>query len=178
MCGTWPPSAKLDFQRNYILTITHLGSPLPTYLPNFVKIFWSGADIRSQDANKLYVWCISTICQIGFSKETCLDHSTPWGSSLPIYSLNFVKISWSGAEICPKMKFKTGPLVAEFYFQLKFWQLSSFGDLPVYGPSKFQKNRSMCSWVICDSTFSIPTCKPTLPMAQCHHAGHLYHQRH
>jgi len=41
----------------------------------------------------LHVWCIAAVCQIGLSKETCSDHSTPRGSSLPIYPPNFMKIS-------------------------------------------------------------------------------------
>jgi len=87
----------------------------------------------------LYVWYMATVHQIGFLKETCLDHSTPWGSSLSIYPPNFVIISWSGAEVWYS------------FDKCHFWGLS------VYGPTKFQENSSMRFWVICNSTFSIPT---------------------
>jgi len=108
----------------------------------------------------LYVWYMAAVRQIGLSKETCLDHFAPWESSLPIYIPNIVKISWSGTEICPKTKFETGPLAAEFYFRFQFWQVSSFWDLP----------HSTRGWVMCDLTFSIPSFKPTLPKAQRHSA--------
>jgi len=118
--------------------------------------------------SRLYVWYMAAVRQIGFLKETCLDHSTPWGRSLSTYSSNFVKTSWSGTEICPQDEILNRPLVAEFYFRFQFWQVSSFGDLPVYDTTKFQENRSTRSSVICNSTFSISTFKPTLPMAQRH----------
>jgi len=70
-------------------------------------------------------------------------------------------------DMTPK-KFDTGPLAAEFYSRFQFWQLSSFGDLPIYEPTKFHENRLTLGWVICNSTFSIPTFKPTLPTAQWH----------
>jgi len=75
-----------------------------------------------------------------------------------------------GRDMPPKRNSKWGPLVAEFYFQFQFWQMSSFEELPVYDPTKLQENRSMHSSAIRDLTFSMPTFKPTLPTAQWHSA--------
>jgi len=117
-----------------------------------------------------YAWCTDASCQTGFSKESYLDKSTHLGSPMSTYPPNFVKTPWSGQRYAPKTKFEMDPLAAEFYFRFQFWQVSSFGDLPVYDPTKFQEYRSMCGWVICDSNFSIPTFKPTLPTTQRHSA--------
>jgi len=117
MCGTWPPSEKMDMQRNRIWTIPHI---------------WK--------VHFLYIHKIS---------EKYLD----WGH-----------------KYAPKTKFKTGRLATDFYFQFQFWQVSSFGNLPVYDRTKRQENCSKRGWVIRNLTFSIPTLKPTLPTAQRHSA--------
>jgi len=53
------------------------------------------------------------------------------------------QVSWKYLDrehrYVPKTKFETGPLAAKFYFRFQFWQVSSFGDLPVYDPTKIQK---------------------------------------
>jgi len=118
----------------------------------------------------VYVWYVATVRQIEFSKESYLDHSTHLGSPLSTYPPHFVTISLAVAQICPEYEIQTGPLVAEFYFRFQFWQVSAFGDLPVYDPTKFQENRSTRGWVLCDSAFSIPNFIPTLSTAQRHSA--------
>jgi len=172
LCGIWPPSTKLFFKEIVFRPLHTFGEPI-VYIPTkFRKIFWSGADIRSQNEDMLHVWCIAAICQIGFSKEMRLDNSTPWGRKLITYIPTKFRKKYldRGQRYAPKTKFKTGPLHAEFYFRFRFWQMSSFGDLPVYDFTKFQENRSTRGWVICNSTFSMLTFKPTLPAAQRHSA--------
>jgi len=54
----------------------------------------------------LYVWCMASICQIGFSKITHLDHFIPWGNQLPKYPPNFVKYLYRGQIFPPKCNLK------------------------------------------------------------------------
>jgi len=51
-------------------------------------------------AGMLYVWYMAAVRQIGFSKETQLDHSTPCGSPLPTPT-KFRENTLIGAEIYP-----------------------------------------------------------------------------
>jgi len=165
MLYVWYVSAvcQIEFlEELYLDHSTHLGS----YCLHTHQISWKYFDLGQIYAPKMLIWCITAICQIGFLKETCLDHSTSWDT----HYLHAHQISWKyrdwGQRFAFKTKFETGSLAAEFYVQFQFWQMSPFRDFRMYDPTKFQENHSTRGWVICYSTFSIPTFKPTLPVAE------------
>jgi len=113
-----------------------------------------------------YVWYMAAVRQIIFLKESYLDHTTPWRSSLPTYRPNFVKISASWAEICPQNKIGNGPSGGGILLSVSILSSILFRRPTLAWSQNFQENRSTRGWVTCNSTFSIATFNPTLPTAQ------------
>jgi len=105
--------------------------------------------------------------KLDFSKESYLDHSTHLGSPLSIHTH---QTSWKyldrGQRCARKRNLKRAFWRQNPISGSNFDKCHLSGDLPVYDRTKIQENR----WVICNSTPSIATFKPTLPTAQRHSA--------
>jgi len=80
---------------------------------------------------------MAAVCQIGISKKVHLGHFIPWGSPLPTYPPNFMKIYRLGAEICPQNEIWNQPsggrilLPATILTTLVLWGQSSVSSYKI-----------------------------------------------
>jgi len=83
---------------------------------------------------------------IGFSQQSYLDYSTHLRSPLFIYPSNLVKISWSGAQICPRNEIRNGCSGGGILLLISILTSVIIWGLSVYDPTKFQESRSTHCW--------------------------------
>jgi len=68
----------------------------------------------------LYVWYMTAVCQIGFSKQMYLDHST-WMGEPNIYTpTKFRENILIGGRDMPSKQNSKQTVAAEFYFQFQY----------------------------------------------------------
>jgi len=165
-------------EESYLHYSTHLGSPLSTYTPNFVKIFWSGADIRPQNADMLHVWCIATV-KLDFWRKRVFRPLRTLRELITYMLTKFRENILIGGRDCPENEIQNWPFGGRILLPV-----SILTSVIFRGPS--------CVWSYKISRKSLNARLSYMPFnffytymyvqiyivngttTQCHHAGHLH----